>query len=72
MCETPGEKLAVFAAAEHWKDWESTFASIPAAQQEVYVLMRDGWHLRTELLLSEFIALPLSDKRRVKVQRFNV
>lgn len=42
MCETPGEKLAVFAAAEHWKDWESTFASIPAAQQEVYVLMRDG------------------------------
>lgn len=55
MCETPGEKLAVFAAAEHWKDWENTFASITAAQQEVHVIMRGRWHLLTELVLSEFI-----------------
>lgn len=32
LCENLGKKLAVLAAAAHWKDRENTFPSIPAAQ----------------------------------------
>lgn len=40
-CEHLGKKLAVFAAPEHWKDWENVLPSITSAQQEVRVLMGD-------------------------------
>lgn len=39
LCENLGKKSAVFAGTAHWKDWDNTFPCIPAAQQEVCVLM---------------------------------
>lgn len=68
LCENLGKKSAVFAGTAHWKDWDNTFPCIPAAQQEVCVLMGDRWHTLTELLLSEFLAFPLFYKRRVQLR----
>lgn len=66
--ENLGRRSAVFAATAHWKDWDYTFPCIPAAQQEVCVLMGIRWHTLTELLLSEFLAFPLFNKRRVQLR----